>query len=140
MTLDWMLERFAAARIRFDAGICVIDPFNEVSTIGKPTDWTTEQFVSQSLRITKSFAGTHDVTVIIVAHPAKMRRDRNGKVPKPGLWDIADSASWANRCDLGVVVYRPDMMADDGLTEISVVKSRDHYSIGTPGDITLRWQ
>ena len=139
MTLDWMLERFAAAKQRFGVSICVIDPWNEVSIVGKPIDWTTEQWVSQSLRQVKSFARQHDVTFLIVAHPKKLGRDRNGKVPKPELWDIADSASWANRCDVGVTIYRPDLAGDD-LTQISVVKSRDFYAIGTPGMITLRWQ
>jgi twinkle protein len=138
MTLSWMLERFAAARQRFGATINVIDPWNEVSIIDKPGDWTTEQTVSQSLRVMKSFARTHDVVMIVVAHPAKMRRDKNGKVPKPGLWDIADSAAWANRCDLGVVVYRPDLQTSS--TEISVEKSRDFYSIGKPGMVTLNWE
>jgi len=138
MTLNWLLERFAAARQRFDAQICVIDPWNEILIIDRPSDFTTEQMVSQSLRLIKSFARKYDVTMIVVAHPAKMRRDRYGKVPKPGLWDIADSAAWANRCDLGVVVYRPDLLTSS--TEISVEKSRDYYSIGKPGTVTLQWQ
>ena len=140
MTGTWLLERFAAAKVRYGAGIVVIDPWNEVSIADKPADWTAEQFVSQSLRIWKSFARTHDVTVIIVAHPRKLGRDKFGKVPKPTLWDIADSAAWANRCDLGVVVYRKDLQADDGLTEISVEKSRDFYSLGRPGIVTLKWE
>jgi len=139
MTLAWMLERFAAAHERHDAAICVIDPWNEVSVADRPTEWTMEQWVSQCLRLIKSFARKHNVTVVIVAHPAKMRRDRFGKVPKPGLWDIADSAAWANRCDAGVVIYRPDVHGSD-LTEISIEKSRDHYSIGIPGVVTLKWQ
>lgn len=140
MTASWMLERFTAARVRYGAGICVIDPWNEVSISDKPTEWTTEQFVSQSLRVMKSFARVHDITLIIVAHPRKLGRDKFGKIPKPTLWDIADSAAWANRCDLGVVVYRPDIQSGDGLTEISIEKSRDYYSIGTPGIVTLKWQ
>ena len=139
MTLRWLLERFAAARQRHGAGIGIIDPWNEVSIVDKDQDWTTEQWISQSLRIVKSFARVHDMTIIIVAHPRKLGRDRNGKIPKPTLWDIADSAAWANRCDAGVVIYRPDMH-DSALTEISIEKSRDHYAIGTPGCITLQWQ
>lgn len=140
MTGDWMLERFAAAKARYGAGICVVDPWNEVSVANKPADWTVEMWISQSLRIMKSFARTHDITLIVVAHPRKLGRDKFGKIPKPTLWDIADSAAWANRCDLGVVIYRPDIKSGDGLTEISVEKSRDFYSIGTPGIVTLKWQ
>jgi twinkle protein len=139
MTLPWLLERFSAASERYGAGIVVIDPWNEVSVADKPVDWTTEQWVSQSLRLIKSWARTHDAAVIIVAHPRKMGRDRNGKVPKPTLWDIADSAAWANRCDAGVVIYRPDLMVGNR-TEISVEKSRDYYAIGTPGMVTLQWE
>jgi twinkle protein len=139
VTLAWLLERFAIAKQRFGASIAVIDPWNEVSISDKPTDWTTESWISQSLRLIKSFARQMDMTVIIVAHPAKMRRDKFGKVPAPGLYDIADSAAWANRCDLGLTVWRPDPNAND-LTEVSVVKSRDHYSLGVPGIVTLRWQ
>jgi twinkle protein len=139
MTLTWMLERFAAAHHRHDASVCIIDPWNEVSISDKPVDWTTEQWVSQSLRLIKVFARANDVAMVVVAHPAKMRRDRMGKIPKPGLWDIADSASWANRCDLGVVIYRPDILEAGSLTEVSVEKSRDHYVLGVPGSVSLAW-
>jgi twinkle protein len=140
MTVSWLLERFAAAQVRMGAGIGVIDPWTEVSIVDKPEEWTTEQYVSQSLRVIKSFARSHDMTMIIVAHPRKLGRDKFGKIPKPTLWDIADSAAWANRCDLGLVVYRQDVKDTDGLTEISVEKSRDFYSLGTPGMVTLKWQ
>ena len=139
VTLAWLLERFAIAKQRFGASIAVVDPWNEVSISDKPADWTTEQWISQSLRLIKSFARQMEMCVIVVAHPAKMRRDKFGKVPCPGLWDIADSAAWNNRADLGVVIWRPDQNAND-LTEISVVKSRDHYSLGVPGIVTLQWQ
>jgi twinkle protein len=139
MTLDWVLERFTTAVARCHAQVLVIDPWNEISVSDQPDGWTTEQFISQSLRRIKQFARAHNVTVIIVAHPRKMARNRDGKIPKPGLWDIADSASWANRCDVGIVVYRPRPQ-DDQTTEISVEKSRDHYSIGVPGTVTLKWE
>jgi len=139
VTLTWLFERFAAARERYDTSICVVDPWNEVSISDRPQDWTAEQWVSQALRQVKRFARKLDVTMVIVAHPAKMRRDRYGNVPKPSLWDIADSAAWANRCDLGVVIYRPDLQSTDDRTEISVEKSRDYYALGKPGVVTLRW-
>jgi len=139
-TLGWLLERFAAAKQRYDCGICCIDPWNEVSIADKPDGWTVEQWVSQSLKVVKNFAREHDVAFIIVAHPRKLGRDRYGNIPKPHLWDIADSASWANRCDVGIVIYRKDIMDRNAPTEISVEKSRDYYSIGRPGMVMLHWQ
>src|SRR5580765_1031873 len=92
VTLAWLLERFSVAKQRFKAEIVLIDPWNEISISDKSTDMTTEAWISQSLKAIKQFARALQLTVIIVAHPAKMRRDRFGKVPCPGLWDIADSA------------------------------------------------
>jgi twinkle protein len=139
MTLDWLLERFTTAVVRCHAQILVVDPWNEISIADQPDGWTTEQFISQSLRRIKQFARQHNVAVIVIAHPRKMSRNRDGKIPKPTLWDIADSASWANRCDVGLCVYRPRPQ-EDQMTEISVEKSRDHYSIGVPGTVTLKWE
>jgi len=139
MTLDWVLERFTTAVVRCHAQVLVIDPWNEISVSDQPDGWTTEQWISQSLRRIKQFARQHNVTVIIVAHPKKIARLRDGKIPKPTMWDIADSASWFNRCDVGIVIHRPRPQ-DDQTTEISVEKSRDHYSIGVPGTVTLKWE
>jgi len=137
MTLAWLLERFAVARRRHDATVAVLDPFNEISIADKPEDWTTEQWISQSLRQIKKFARAQDMTMIIVAHPRKLGRDKNGRTLRPVLWDIADSASFANRCDAGIVIFRKDLSF--GPSDISVEKSRDHYSIGVPGTVLLNW-
>jgi hypothetical protein len=41
------------------------------------------------------------------AHPAKPVRD-GGKIEAPTLYDIAGSANWANKADLGWAVHRRD--------------------------------
>ena len=41
--------------------------------------------------------------------------------PPPSLYDIAGSATWFNRCDIGLVVHRPPGKH----TEIHLRKSRD---------------
>ena len=73
--------------------------------------------------------------VRVVAHPAKMQRNREGKFPTPGLYDISDSAHWANKPDIGIVVHREDLTNSE--TTIRVVKSRYHQAIGRPGDKSL---
>ena len=76
MTLPWLLERFAAARQRHGAGIGVIDPWNEVSIVDKPVDWTAEQWISQACARSSGSPAQHDMTIIIVAHPRKLGRDQ----------------------------------------------------------------
>ncbi len=76
--------------------------------------------------------------VIIVAHPAKMQRGKDGKYPFPTLYDISDSAHWFNKADIGVVVHRASLI-DDKETTIRVAKSRYGSEIGIPGEITAVW-
>jgi twinkle protein len=136
-SLDWLLERMAAAVHRFDAGLCVIDPWNELEHV-RPPDMTQTEYTGMAIRAIKRFAKKHRVHVIVVAHPAKLMRDRNGKYPKPTLYDIADSAHWANKPDLGVLIWRDG--PEPGLpTNIVVAKSRYYSEIGRPGAITGIW-
>ena len=65
-----------------------------------------------------------------------MRRDKDGKYPVPSLYDISDSAHWANKPDVGIVINRADLSINE--TTIKVAKSRYH-AIGIPGEIRGAW-
>jgi twinkle protein len=73
----------------------------------------------------------------VAAHPAKMSRDRDGKTPTPGLYDISDSAHFANAADIGLVVHRANREINE--TEITLAKIRYQEIIGTPGVIKVQF-
>lgn len=136
-SLTWLLETMAAAVHRFDPHIIVVDPWNELEHI-RPREMTQTEYTGWAIRALKRFAKSHRVHIIVVAHPAKMQRAQNGKYPCPSLYDIADSAHWYNKPDLGLVIWREG--ADPGLpTNIMVAKSRYHSEIGRPGQISGIW-
>lgn len=134
-SLDWLLETMAAAVTRFDPFVCVIDPWNEIEHI-RPPGMTSTEYTGYAIRALKRFARKHRVHIIVIAHPAKLQRDRNGEYPKPTLYDIADSAHWANKADLGVMIWRK---TGDQEAEIAVVKSRYYNEIGRPGSVKGIW-
>ena len=136
-TLEWILERLSTAVVRHGVKICIIDPWNELAH-ERPGDMSMTDYIGYALRILKRFARKHSVLVIIVAHPMKMRRAENGRFPMPCLYDIADSAHWKNRCDVGVIVHRET----DEITLVRVEKVRYHDAIGRPGDVYVKydWQ
>jgi twinkle protein len=136
-TLLWVLEKVSAAILRFEASLVVIDPWNEMDH-ARPRDMTTTEYVGFALRQFKRLAQRHAVHVIVVAHPAKMQRGKDGKYPFPSLYDISDSAHWSNKADIGVVVHRASLI-DEKNTTIRVVKSRYASEIGIPGEITVVW-
>lgn len=135
-TLAWVIERMTAAAIRYGCRLFVVDPWNELEH-DRPKDTSLTEYVGDALREFRRFAKRHEAHVIVVAHPAKMRKEE-GKLPIPTLYDISDSAHWANRADVGIVVHR---QADDK-TLIRVAKSRYHDQIGRPGDVMVKyvWQ
>jgi twinkle protein len=136
-SLDWLLETMAAAVHRFDPHICVVDPWNELEHV-RPRDMTQTEYTGWAIRALKRFAKLHRVHIIVVAHPAKMQRKQDGKYPCPSLYDIADSAHWYNKPDLGIVIWREG--ANPSLpTNIMVAKSRYHAEIGRPGQISGIW-
>ena len=136
-SLDWLLETMAAAVHRFDPHICVVDPWNELEHV-RPRDMTQTEYTGWAIRTLKRFAKLHRVHIIVVAHPAKMQRKQDGKYPCPSLYDIADSAHWYNKPDLGIVIWREG--ANPSLpTNIMVAKSRYHAEIGRPGQISGIW-
>lgn len=135
-TLPWVMERLAAAAIRFGARLFVIDPWNELEHDRPPSVSITE-YVGAALRDLKAFARKYEAHLMVVAHPAKLHRE-NGKYPIPSLYDISDSSHWYNKADVGIVVHRKS----DEETLIRVAKSRYHDQIGKPGDVSVRyvWQ
>lgn len=136
--LEWILDKLSSAVIRYGADMCVIDPWNELDHVRQPGKSLTE-YVGEAIRRMKKFARRWNVHLIVVAHPAKLVRDKMGKFPIPGLYDISDSAHWYNKPDVGIVVHPT---VDDELgphTKLIVAKSRYHDKIGEPGEVPLRF-
>lgn len=132
VTLEWVLEKAAVAVTRFDSKIIVIDPWNEMDHI-RPAAMSLTEYTGFAIKQLKKFARNYHIHLIVVAHPAKMRRLDDGGYHIPTLYDISDSAHWYNKPDVGIVVHR------DGKekSRIRVAKSRYHDKIGEPGDVEV---
>ena len=81
------------------------------------------------------FAQAHGLHVWFVAHPAKMVRNAEGKVPAPKGYDISGSAAWFAKADHGITVHRPDPTRSVA-SEIHSWKSRFSW-LGKQGQCTL---
>lgn len=133
-TLEWLMQRMANALFRYGTQLFVIDPWNEMEH-ARGKEMTQTEYTGFAIRQLKQFATRYQVHIMVVAHPAKMQRAKqDGKYPVPTLYDIADSAHWANKSDLGMIVHR-----GAGLNETTVIvqKSRYYEDIGEPGEYPL---
>jgi len=127
----------AGTPTRSDLRGLVIDPYNEIEH-RRPREMSETEYVSQSLGKVKRFAQSHGVAVWFIAHPLKMHRDSNGKVPIPTLYDISGSANWSNKADVGITVSRPSFAHGNTDVEIHIRKVR-HKAVGRVGQVTLRY-
>lgn len=131
-TFDWVLEKMEDAHFRYGSNLFVIDPWNELSDSYDRKSMTKTEYTGEAIKRLKRFANKYRVHVMVVAHPAKMSRNKDGVYDRPTLYDIADSAHWANKADLGIIVHREDPSSN--LTGIHVVKSRYFEDIGKAGE------
>lgn len=134
VTLAWVLERCAASVIQHGARIIVIDPWNEMDHV-RPPDMSLTEYTGFAIKQFRKFAQKHHVHVIVAAHPAKQKKNEDGRISMPSLYDISDSAHWYNKPDVGIIVHRTGESPDDPRVLIRIAKSRYHTEIGRPGDV-----
>lgn len=133
-TLEWLMEKMTVAALRHGCRLFVIDPWNEIEH-ARARDESETEYIGRSIRSLKRFAKAFQVHVCVVAHPTKSVKDSDGTYKMPTLYDIAGSANWYNKCDLGVIVHREN----EHDTLIKVQKSRYHDIIGTPGEVRMQY-
>ena len=128
-SIDWLLSKCKSAVLRFGCRGIIIDPYNEIDATrgeGKREDEHIRDLISKC----KSFCRSHNVSMWMVAHPAKMRRDETGAYPPPSLYDVSGSAHWNNMADVGLVVHRD---FEEGNTSVITRKIREQGLYGSIG-------
>lgn len=116
----------------------VVDPWNEIDH-ARQDKLTETEYISQTLTKLRRFGRMHGVHIWLVAHPAKLYKDKDGRYPVPTPYDIAGSAHFRNKADNCLTVWRNVGGKDEDVSDIHVQKVR-FKEIGRPGRIALRYQ
>lgn len=102
--VDAILERAKFLVRRKGIKALVIDPYNRLEDESEGKNET--KYISRLLDKLTNFAQQHDVLVILMAHPTKMQKNKDGEPEIPTLYDISGSANFNNKADFGIVVHR----------------------------------
>ncbi len=132
VTLKWVLDKCEASILRNHCKLIVIDPWNEMDH-DYPSGMTLTQYTGFAIKQFKKLARKYLVHVIVIAHPAKLQRNRDGEYPVPTLYDIADSSHWYNKPDMGIIIHRNE----DNSLLFRVQKCRYVRIIGNVGEVSL---
>lgn len=102
--LDTILERAKFLVRRRGIKALVIDPYNRLEDESEGQNET--KYISRLLDKLTNFAQLNDVLIILMAHPTKMPKNKDGIIEAPTLYDISGSANFNNKADFGIVVHR----------------------------------
>jgi twinkle protein len=127
-TIDRVLE--LAESLAKSEGIqgLVIDPWNELDHT-RPANVSETEHVSRALSKLRRFARAYDVHVILVAHPTKLQRIKQGDgseaqvYPVPTPYDVSGSAHFRNKADNCLCVWR-DVQDPRHETHVHIQKIR----------------
>lgn len=115
----------------------VIDPWNELDH-SRPSGQTETEYISAVLTKLRQFARNYHVHIWLVAHPAKLYKDKDGKYPVPTPYDISGSAHYRNKADNAITVWRNVGHEDQSCSDIHVQKIR-FKEVGKVGLVSLRY-
>lgn len=119
-TMPWLLDKARDSVLRDGTTDVLLDPWNEVDHT-RPSGMTETDYIGRSLQQCKAFSQRYGVNFWIIAHPAKPLGIKTGEAkPPPGPYDIASSAHWANKPDLGITVHS----IEQGKTVLWIWKAR----------------
>jgi twinkle protein len=92
-------------------------------------------YISEVLDKLTNFAQINDVLVVLMAHPTKLPKTKDGRIEAPTLYDISGSANFFNKADFGIVVHR---RREENYVEIHVQKVKFRH-LGEPGMCTFKY-
>lgn len=138
---SWSLEGILelAKSLVYRKGIkgLVIDPWNEIDH-NRENNMSETEYISKALTLMRNFARIHQVHIWLVAHPAKLYKDKDGKYPVPTPYDIAGSAHFRNKADNALTVWRNAGRPDQTVADVHVQKIR-YKEVGKLGRASLRF-
>ena len=104
-SLEAVLRKGAELVKRKGIKCLVIDPFNKVRDVNAASD-DVNRYTLEYLQKIETFAKKYDVLVIVVAHPTKMYKDKDGKIEEPTMYNIKGGGEWYDASYHGLLVHR----------------------------------
>ena len=104
-TLEDVLRKGAELVKRKGIKCLVIDPFNKIRDVDCKTE-DVNRYTMEYLTKIETFAKKNDVLVMVVAHPTKMYKDKEGKIEEPTMYSIKGGGEWYDASYHGLLVHR----------------------------------
>lgn len=114
----------------------VVDPWNQLEH-HRPSHMNETEYVSKTLTDVIEHVRAWSMHLWLIAHPAKLQKGKDGKLPVPTPHDVSGSAHFWNKADNCVTVWR-DQVEGTQAVDVHVQKVRFKH-IGHIGLVTLKY-
>lgn len=134
-SIDDILEKARILVLKYGIKILIIDPWNKLEH-QRDRNEDKSDYISKVLDKIFKFKRKYKLHIFLIAHPTKIKKDkRTGMFEIPNLYDIADSAHFFNKPEMGLTVYRNFYTHK---TEVYIQKMKfKHW--GTIGKVEFNW-
>ena len=136
-TIESVLDKAKLLVRRHGMKGLIIDPYNELDHTKRADGVSETEYVSMFLTYVRKFARESGVHVWLVAHPAKLMKERDGTYPVPDGYSVSGSAHFFNKADNIVAIHR-DKRDINAPTEVHVQKIRSRW-LGKLGTALMYW-
>ncbi len=104
-TIDNVLNKGRELVKRKGIKCLILDPYNKIRDIDSGYE-DVNRYTMEYLTKLEIFAKKYDVLVIVVAHPTKMYRDKEGNIEEPTMYNIKGGGEWYDASYHGLLVHR----------------------------------
>lgn len=136
-TNKWINEQARFLRLKYGVNAMMKDPWNMIYHHMK-TGQREDQYLSGELSREKFFAKIFDA-YLLIAHPVKMSKRKDGGFEVPNLYDVSGGSMWYNKMDNGLTVHRPNIHENDQdlMTKLRSTKIKKQKRVAKPGYANL---
>lgn len=134
-TNKWINNRIKFLKLKYGVNAYVKDPWNKIHHDFSGRE---DLYLAQELSKEKFFASQYDAALYI-AHPHKVRKDKDGKIPEVGAYDISGGAMFFNMMDNILLVVRPNRWDNpsDKMVNVKSLKIKKQKLVGVLGTARL---
>jgi twinkle protein len=137
ITFEWLFNGFDKAYKAFQFDALLLDPMNEVEH-RRPRGVSETEYIGMILTEFRNWGRRHNVSIVIVAHPQKLLRDKDGNYPIPTPYDINGSANYRNKCDVCLTMWRDYSEGSEVPVQLHIQKMRNSRA-GALGCAEMFW-
>lgn len=113
-TLSWAMARFEEIIRRTGAKLAILDPWQEFDDEFPDRARNHSAWTGKCIQKWIGMAVALRCNIVLIAHPTKLERNKDGSITIPDGENIADSIHFKSRCDIGMTIHRdPDKDEDD---------------------------